>query len=534
MQIMVNFRTKVTLILMLASTVLQAQTTISGGSVSGDWEESGNPYIIEGNITVDPDERLTIKEGVEVLFSGSFALEIYGRLEVNGTEENKVLFSLADTSGFAAGTAGWSGIAFLGFYSSTTELSMLNHCIVEYSSANGVTCLEYGNLEINNTEIRHNQYKGLAIYEFSDINVHGIEVHHNGTGGMDIQFSNPQMSDFMVEHNGGSGIFMMGSSYNAADPTFENGTVRFNESQYSGGGLSLNMDSYLILKGVDIHDNSAELGGGIFTSWAYLTMEEVHIHDNQAVKGGGIFGDMESNLEMIHCLVTQNEALTDGGGINLMEADFQIARTTIAGNTAGNSGGAIFCEMYYGEPASISNSILWGNSPDEISAGLIAPEVRYSDVSGGYDGEGNIEANPLFENVESGDYHLSWEDYPYASGSKSPCIDAGDPTAAYDPDGTIADMGAFYYHQETVTRVNDKVEEPYKMYPNPAIHSVKISAEKTIQHVRVITIAGHVLKEIKLNGLTGMLDVSDIPGGIYLVRVIYTSGEVATQKLIRE
>jgi len=29
----------------------------------------------------------------------------------------------------------------------------------------------------------------------------------------------------------------------------------------------------------------------------------------------------------------------------------------------------------------------------------------------------------------------------------SPCIDAGDPTSPLDPDGTIADMGAFYYAQ---------------------------------------------------------------------------------------
>jgi hypothetical protein len=534
MQIMVNFRTKIMLILMLASTVLQAQTTISGGSVSGDWEASGNPYIIEGNITVDPDERLTIKQGVEVLFSGNFALEIYGRLEVDGTEETKVLFSLADTSGFATGTAGWSGIAFLGFYSTTTELSTLNHCIVEYSAGNGVTCLEYSNLEVNHAEIRYNRYKGLAIYEFSNINVHGIEVHHNGTGGMDIQFSSPQMSDFLIEHNGGSGIFMMGSSYNAGDPIFENGTIRFNQGLYNGGGLSLNMDAFLSLKGVDIHDNSAELGGGVFTSWAYLMMEEVHIHGNQAIDGGGIYGDMESNLEMTHCLVADNEAQEDGGGISLVEADLEISRSTIAGNTAGNNGGAIHCQMYYGEPGSISNSILWGNYPDEISAGSIAPEVYYSNVYGGYAGDGNIDANPLFESVETGNYHLSWEDYPYASGAKSPCIDAGDPASAYDPDGTVADMGAFYYHQETVTLIRDQSEEAFKMFPNPATHSVQLTADETIQYVQVLNLAGKVVKKIDINDLAGMLVVSDIPGGIYLVRVMYAGGNRSTQKLVRE
>jgi hypothetical protein len=31
----------------------------------------------------------------------------------------------------------------------------------------------------------------------------------------------------------------------------------------------------------------------------------------------------------------------------------------------------------------------------------------------------------------------------------SPCIDAGDPNSPLDPDGTIADMGAFYFDQSS-------------------------------------------------------------------------------------
>jgi hypothetical protein len=39
----------------------------------------------------------------------------------------------------------------------------------------------------------------------------------------------------------------------------------------------------------------------------------------------------------------------------------------------------------------------------------------------------------------AGDYHLQWD---------SPCIDSGDPNLIYnDPDGTRADMGAYYYDQ---------------------------------------------------------------------------------------
>jgi hypothetical protein len=60
--------------------------------------------------------------------------------------------------------------------------------------------------------------------------------------------------------------------------------------------------------------------------------------------------------------------------------------------------------------------------------------VIYSDVEGGHPGTGNIDADPLFWNMAGGDFHLLQD---------SPCIDAGNPSSALDPDGTRADMGAF-------------------------------------------------------------------------------------------
>ena len=50
----------------------------------------------------------------------------------------------------------------------------------------------------------------------------------------------------------------------------------------------------------------------------------------------------------------------------------------------------------------------------------------------------NIFDDPNFVDPENGDYHLV---------ANSPCIDAGNPYSPFDPDGTISDMGAFYYNQ---------------------------------------------------------------------------------------
>ncbi len=50
----------------------------------------------------------------------------------------------------------------------------------------------------------------------------------------------------------------------------------------------------------------------------------------------------------------------------------------------------------------------------------------------------NIEEDPLFVNLEDGDFHLRWG---------SPCIDRGWINSDNDPDGTRADIGAYYFPQ---------------------------------------------------------------------------------------
>ncbi|MCK4696190.1 MAG: PKD domain-containing protein, partial [Candidatus Cloacimonetes bacterium] len=85
------------------------------------------------------------------------------------------------------------------------------------------------------------------------------------------------------------------------------------------------------------------------------------------------------------------------------------------------------------------NSILWNDSPQEIYINTGSVTATYSDIQGGWTGTGNIDSDPLFVDPANGDYHLQ---------EGSICIDAGDPDPQYnDPDGTIADMGAYFFPQ---------------------------------------------------------------------------------------
>jgi hypothetical protein len=90
-----------------------------------------------------------------------------------------------------------------------------------------------------------------------------------------------------------------------------------------------------------------------------------------------------------------------------------LPNNTIYNNIAleSNSGGGIASGAE--STPNISNSILWGNSPYQISGPATA---TFTDIHGGYAGEGNINADPLFVDSANSDYHLRFG---------SPCIDAG-------------------------------------------------------------------------------------------------------------
>jgi len=154
--------------------------------------------------------------------------------------------------------------------------------------------------------------------------------------------------------------------------------------------------------------------------------------------------------KLVNCLFADNSAVW-GGAIYNLQSGLEIINCTFAGNTS-ERGGAML--TFYGgeEPKmipTVSNCILWNNGLDQIVDTTFSPLPRmtivtYSDVQGGWEGIGNIDADPLFADAAG---HLS---------PGSPCINAGNnasvPTdVATDLDshprivnGTV-DMGTFEF-----------------------------------------------------------------------------------------
>jgi len=248
---------------------------------------------------------------------------------------------------------------------------------------------------------------------------------------------------------------------------FENLIVTDN-SATAGGGISIWRVSGPTLSNLIIQENTSEVYGGglmIFTSVASVTDVTVsgnNCNTDDSFGGGIIINNSEATLTNV--TVTDNTA-SFGGGMSVGNSDATLTHVTISGNTATTSGGGFLSTPYSNN--TLTNSIIWDNSPQSIYA-FLTTTISYSDIQGGWDGEGNIDTDPLFTDAGNGDHTLQPD---------SPCIDAG--TADLDGDGIeditdyvglAPDMGAFEYG--STVSVNDPGELPQKYalhqnYPNP-------------------------------------------------------------------
>ena len=103
----------------------------------------------------------------------------------------------------------------------------------------------------------------------------------------------------------------------------------------------------------------------------------------------------------------------------------QIQKVTVAGGMVKVMSGASY----------LTNCILRDETP--VTSFSLVPVLTYCDVQGGWAGDGNIDADPLFAGPGAGDWSLL---------PGSPCINTGHPGLPLDPDGSVSDMGAFAFH----------------------------------------------------------------------------------------
>lgn len=231
-------------------------------------------------------------------------------------------------------------------------------------------------------------------------------------GGMYNRYScQPQLTNCVFIENmaswGGGGIKNDTSNPNIINCTFENNFA--GDSYHSdGGGLDNEESSPTFIKCI-FTGNSADYGGAV----------------------GNWMGD--NNPIFMNCLFSENSAQYGGAmwyANHFFPSNPTLINCTIVNNSA-DYGNALACTPgSFDKPPSnldLTNCILWNDANEIFNIDGSTITISYSDIQAGWPGEGNIDTDPCFVDVDNGDYYLL---------STSPCINTGDPNYIPEPDET--------------------------------------------------------------------------------------------------
>ncbi|MFO7896649.1 MAG: right-handed parallel beta-helix repeat-containing protein [Candidatus Cloacimonadales bacterium] len=340
---------------------------------------------------------------------------------------------------------------------------------------------------IRNVSIHDNQALnggGMSIVGNDDvITLDNVSIYRNVAkfgAGIKNGSGNIKLIDCLISENefgdvdgNGAGIYCyMFSMTEIIDSTIENNYIQNGE----GAGIYTFWSSLVIDNSV-IENNFCEegVGAGIFSIGSTINIDRSKIISNTAngynSKGGGLWL-LAGETAIVRTSISDNSA-NSGAGIFIDESDIYLENNTFSNNMA-ITGGSI--SFFRNSSVSIKNCILRSSGTNELynyyyETGNIL-SINYSNIQNGEQGivmgdgnnliefASNIDLDPLFVDPENGDYHLS---------ADSPCIDAGDPDSPLDPDGTTADLGAFYFDQSVGLEDSELEQLSYQIsnYPNP-------------------------------------------------------------------
>ena len=360
------------------------QTNVPAGNVSGTWLKAQSPYIVNGNLTIAANQKLTIEPGVEVRFSGSYSLNVHGCLNAMGSASDSIRFTVTDKTGFSTNThTGWLGIRFQEVIHA--DSSAIVYCVLEYGKATGfgengqggaIYTNGFGRIKLQNSALKNNRaLSGGAIFATENSKLYMKDLLLQG--------------NYVTER--GAGIFAY-----LSDLTLTRCRLIKNSTTYEGGA--------------------------IYASTTTLNIRNSLILGNS---GGAIEGFAGSKINIYQSTVAGNTGWPDG--FDLYYSDLTCTNSILWNKTMNNT---------YNEISASGDSKVKLNYC--IVKGSISDEWSVKNTT-------NID--PKFVNLNNLNVNLAWTGYPAKDATRSIAIDAGDPTSPHDPDGTISDIGVLPFTQ---------------------------------------------------------------------------------------
>lgn len=528
--------------LLIAGTARADTTWVWRGSASGTWSTAGSPYMIMSDLRIAGRDTLVITPNVQVFFTGHYKFLVEGTLYAIGKEDSGIVFT-ADTvsNGF-----GWAGI----WLRPGSAPAQFSYCTFEYGRAinsgddglGGAIFADGATATLCKSTIRWcraGSGHGIFARNQSHITLNDCAIRQNG----------------LFTGAGGAVCCRSNSTL-----TMNETTISENLAMY-GGGVVLDGSTGLIEHSRIQKNVAGVYGGGIYCTAANLTMNDSWLLANTSVGGGGLDGRSDCTLEMNRCVVAANSAKRmgadgPGGGLALLGGEQHVNGCTFAGNLGAFGGG-----IYAGARTFIDDCIFTGHTQGAaIYFAVRGADTRYScfamndstdvrgpgipDVFGSIrtvnanrdscDAYFNLFMNPLFDDSATAPYHLT---------AGSPCINAGDPSIGRDPDGSLLDMGAFFYSPAAVSDRESGGALPTAFtvaaYPNPfnAVTTIPFELARDGRvSLRIYDLLGREVATLIDDRLSqGMHTVPwnavREPSGTYLV-VLESAGMRSAQKLL--
>jgi hypothetical protein len=352
----------------------------------------------------------------------------------------------------------------------------------------------------------------------------------------------------------------------------------FDNSGYAKGGGICIINSTVSIEGCKVLWNCVyparygyeSIGGGIYCGNSEVLIAHNIIENNIAVstpmmhqsgEGGGIYCKDSSLVTIVGNSINNNWAGNRGVGVYCSDSDILISGNVISGNYSyfGDWGGGVIstgCNTVIINNAIMANEVLGSgggvrssdngrivnnvireNLPDQIAGSGVS--ASYCNIQGGWEGEGNIDTDPLFRDPENGDFHLM----SIACGDPydSPCIDAGDPAiidslldCSWGLGQLRSDMGAYGGGDSATVVIDDLIDKLpsrfalFQNYPNPFNASTVIRymlPEPSQVTIEIYNILGRRVETLvdERQQVAGYHQVvwnaRDLSSGIYLYRI---------------
>ncbi|MBN1995902.1 right-handed parallel beta-helix repeat-containing protein [candidate division KSB1 bacterium] len=406
------------------------------------WTKNGSPYYLTKSIRIGSpkgEDPITfiIEPGVQIKFwSGTFMMIDNAIIVAEGVKDDPIIFS---SESLYKGQYGY-GLKSLAKKNFHFQKSIFKYC--NFSDFSEGLDFKGHPLFMSDCVIKNMIRKSIATLEYalrsdtSSLMLERCQFINNSKSAL-VSYTNSLLIKDCIFENNSSGIDVKGDSAKILNSFIRN-NANIGSSNSDGYGIKSSA-----LNSKNLFINNCQIINNKKNGIDLHPYTDTFIN-NSVISYNGYYGIYwGNNVHLNNNLICKNSA----PGISGADSVF-IINNTMFGNSTDplyQWGGVVLRYSY----CKIINSIIRNNAGNRGQVEVKYGKILYCNVEGGWEGEGNIDIEPMFIDPENGNFNLL---------SNSPCIDAGSDSMIYnDPEdpanpgfalypalGTIRnDMGAY-------------------------------------------------------------------------------------------